>query len=485
MNEKFFRRSSSISLIKEYNQNTLVLFDCPIANLILKNNDFHIRCLKRKEEGVNKLKAKLEAAKLVFFSKEDMANWLCKIQQDIKTETDRIYAQFQSGWNPDESKIDFEQVGYLLGMFQAAEDYLKNLTGAEPVTEKKAHYSIYDSFEKLDEEYLRADNIPGYYRVQEDTRIKKHEFELKSLDDYWKDYLSLKEKHHVTDGFGDKSNLLHQYHIEFAFQLHRVRPREHLKLMLNYHLKEYSGEKLNFLNHIEYRILPIIEQWSYSDYIVFRQLINEWIYDQKHLISLDSEAFLVESIQDCCAAFLNNLAVHRPLSDENKYNTVIRDLLQQRIVAKSWIISDQSLGGFSSSSSSTSSAGVGERDMMLINNHGQIISLLEFMRITSIPAKSENKSKLKSHLLKLFRYEITGVSPLFMIFYCESKNFKSTWAKYLEYITKIDFGNYHFIKLDTQISTKVHRANLTLALSQHKRESQIINLYHIFINMFP
>ncbi|TMI63712.1 MAG: hypothetical protein E6H07_13145 [Bacteroidetes bacterium] len=485
MDKKFFHMPSGISLLKEFSSTTLVLFDSPITNLIMKNNDFHARCLTRKEEGVVKLKSKLNEARLTFFSKEDMANWLCKIQEDIKSETGRIYVRFQSGWESDESKINFEEVGYLLGMFQAAEEYLDTLTGAEPIGQNKAHYSVYDSLEKLDAEYLKTDNIPSYYRVQQDPQIKKHEFELKNLDDYWKDYLSLTEKHHVVDGFGDKSYLLHKYHIEFASQLHKNRPRKDLKLMLDYHLKGYTGEKLNFVNHVEYRILPIIEQWSHSDYIVFRELVNEWIYDQRNLLSREDESFLVESFQDCCLTFLNNLAIHRPLNDENKYNSIIRDLLQQRIVTRSWIVSDQSLGGFSSTSSSASSAGLGERDLVLMNNTGQVISLIEFMRIASIPENVENDSKLKIHLLKLFRYETTGVSPLFIIFYCESKRFTSTWTKYCEYISKMDFGNYPLVKFQSQISTKVQRANVTLAVSQHKREFQLINVYHIFVNMFP
>jgi len=485
MGEKFYRRSSNVSLLKEYSQNTLVLFDSPITNLIFKNKDFHVRCLTRKEEGINKLKDKLEEAKLTFFSKEDMANWLCKIQEDIKTEVDRIYIQFHSGWESDENKINFEEVGYLLGMFESAEKYLELLTGAEPVGQNKAHYSVYDSLEKLDQEYLRTDNITGYYRVQKDSQIKKHEFELKSLDDYWKDFLSVKERHHVSEQFGDKSYLLHLYNIEFASQLHGIRPREDLKLMLDYHLKGYTGEKLNFVNHIEYRVLPIIEQWSHSDYIIFRQLVNEWIYDQKHLLTQKEETFLVESIQDCCSTFLNNLAVHRSLNDENKYNTIIRDLLQQRMVARSWSASDQSLGGFSGTSSSAHSAGLGERDMVLMNQSGQIISLLEFMRIASVPEVTENDSRLKLHLLKLFRYETIGISPLFIIFYCESKNFTSTWTKYCDYVSKMDFGNYSLVKFDFQITAKVQRANLTLGISQHKRELQFVNVYHIFINMFP
>lgn len=150
MAPQFFCKTSDSSLLKEDSRGRLILFDSPLTNLILKNIEFHKRCLSRKEEGKEKLKAKLEEARVTFFSKEDMANWLCKIQADIKTESDRIFVRFEASLGSDEAKIDFEQVGYLLGMDDAAEDYLTTLTAPEPVGKNKAHFSVYDSLEQLD-----------------------------------------------------------------------------------------------------------------------------------------------------------------------------------------------------------------------------------------------------------------------------------------------------------------------------------------------
>jgi hypothetical protein len=484
MERKFFRRTSNNSLIDEKSKRSLTIINISIGKLVIENDLFRQRCLSQVEEGKQRFENDLEKARKTFFSKEDMANWLCKMQEDVETETDLIYIQFEAKLGGDPNKIDFEKVGYLAGIYSEAETYLKILTASEPVCRNKARFEVYDKLEKLDSDYLRIDNLPGYYQIHKAKLIKKHEFEIKSLDEYWQDYLSLKEKHNVAEGFGDKKYLLYMYHREFSMELHKIRPRGDIKLMLDYHYIKFKGVPTDFLNNIEYRILPILEEYAVSDYIVYRQLILEWVKEKNEIMSFEDQNFLIEAIEDCCATFINSLAIHRSLNDENKYNTIIKDLLQKVIGSKRWTASDQTLGGFTDSSSLASSAGIAERDLIIYNEKQQIVSAAEFFRLNHVPANIDADSIPKSHLLKIFRNEVTGISPLFMIVYCETKSFNETWEKYLSFIQKIDFGTYPLINLQSGLST-VNRANIKKAISEHNRESMVIQLYHIFINMYP
>src|SRR5690606_1662217 len=110
----------------------------------------------------------------------------------------------------------------------------------EPVDIHKPHYQILDRLEQLDEFYIKTDNIPGYYSVQIDEKGAKHVYEVKSLNDYWRDYLSLKDKHKVNSPFGDTRYLLNQYHFEFRWELIKIRPREEINYFLDFHLKKYK-----------------------------------------------------------------------------------------------------------------------------------------------------------------------------------------------------------------------------------------------------
>ena len=483
MKQQFFRKSQS--LLDPDGKENFVFLNTALMEIVLKNTLIEKRFISQIQQGRDELEKRLTKARITFFSKEDMANWLSKIKEDAKLETDKIAIKFESTFGRYENNIDFERAGFLTGLYDAADNYLNEMTAAKPIHLNRAHYSIYDKLEKLDKLYLKNDNLPGYYQIQKDKKIKKHVFELKNLDDFWQDYLSLKDKHQVTEDFGDKQFLLQQYHLEFAWQLIQIKPRADIKLMLDYHYHKYHGTPDDFLEHIEFRVLETIEGIANTERLVFRQLIVEWLREKKQLLSEADEQFLLESIVAACTSFLNSLAVHRPLQDENKYNTVIRDLLQQGVRMKGWFVNDQSMGGFTDSTSMAFRAGIASRDLILVNEKQQTFSIIEFFRLTYVPKSGETYSVLSSHLNKIFRNEITGISPLFMIIYSETSSFAKTWEKYLAYVEKFDFGNYPLVEVKKDLDIKPERINLKLAISLHKREEGEISLHHLFINMLP
>lgn len=434
------------------------------------------------QAGRDDFKKRLEKASIGFFSQEQMVNWLCKMKEDTQLETTKIAIKHEATFGAKESLIDFERVGFLSGMYDAANWYLNEITASTSIT-KEADYSVYDHLEKLDDAYIKTNKIPGYYQVQKDKQVKKHPFELETLDEYWQEYLELNKKHDVRKNFGDEHHLLELYHNQFAQNIVVMRPGSDVKLMLDYHYSNYKGMQIDFLNHIQFRMIHRLRNSAGSGYVVYQQLIMEWIEEKKYELSKRDEAFLFKTLVSACALFIDDLAIYKPLQDENKYNIVIRGFLQQAIQHKGWFVNDQSLGGFTDSESKANRRGIASRDFVIVNNEHQIFSAVEFFRLNYIPKTADTFSTISNHLAKIFCNEITGVSPLFMVVYCERKNFEESWSKYLEYVKQFNFADYPLNKIITEVDIKPKRTSLLTAVSEHKRAGGAINLYHLFLNV--
>jgi hypothetical protein len=196
-----------------------------------------------------------------------------------------------------------------------------------------------------------------------------------------------------------------------------------------------------------------------SDYPIYQLLIKDWLKEKRNKINLIGEEYLLESVASVSASFIDNITEYRKMQDENKYNTLLCGFLNQRFSSKGWCAKDQSLGGSSNSASMASKSGIAFRDIVVADEMNHHISAMECFRLKYVPAQNEGDSEITEHLTKLFRYEPLGLSPLFILVYCETKSFVKTWEKYLNYIDKIDFS--------------------------HIRETNVINVYHVFINMNP
>lgn len=485
MKEAFLRNTSEISLLEEKSTNSIRILSQELDHF-LDNKDYRKRCLGEVEKGRVRLRAMLEEArKTVLFNKEDVILWLSKIKLDAAAETELIFIKHRANLFADDHQIDFERIGLLAGTFDEAERFLFTILAIEPLDIHKPHYQILDRLEQLDELYIKTDNIPGYYSVQVDEKVAKHVYEVKNLNDYWRDYLSLKDKHKVTSSFGDTRYLLNQYHFEFRWELIKIRPREEINYFLDFHLKKYKGESIDFLNHVEYRVMPELPGVAHSDYPIYQLLIKDWLKAKRNLLNKAGETYLLEAVASVCATFLNNVSEYRKMSDENKYNIQISGFLNERFSAKNWTAKDQSMGGTTQSDSKMKRAGVAFRDIVISNETNNHVSSIECFRIKSVPNEIENDVIIKDHLTKIFVNEPIGVSPLFIIVYCETKSFTRTWDKYLGYIEKIDFSEYLISQIDKTIPQSPARANIKIAKVTHARETNEINVYHVFVNMFP
>ncbi len=485
MKKPFLRTTSDYSLLKDESGKYLPVISQHFSRFIMNNDKYFARSLSRVEDGRAELQKMLQDVRKVIFSKDELINWFHKVRQDAKMETDIIFIKYEADLGTDENKIDFERCGYLAGIHSEADRYLNIMVAIEPLDEGKPHYAILDRLDSLDETFVRTDSIPGYYAFQNDKRIAKQHFEIKNLDDYWADYLSLKDKHEVREGFGNLKYLLSYYHSEFRWELIKVRPREEIKQFLNFHLKRFTGDPIDFINHIEFRIMPELDGVAGSNYPIYRLIIKEWLKEKHTGLNKAGEIYLLESVASVSATFLDNVYTYRDFKDENKYNTLICSFLNQRFSTKSWTIKDQSLGGSSNSESKANRAGMAFRDLTVVDDKNHHISAIECFRLHYVPTQNESDSEIAEHLTKIFRNEPIGLSPLFIIVYCETKSFPQTWEKYLNYITNIDFSNYKLIESIKQVLPNPESANIKIAKAVHIRETNEITVYHIFINLFP
>jgi hypothetical protein len=451
----------------------------------LENREFWIRCFSEKENGINELQKMLDDIRRIIFSKEDLVRWFYKVKKDAKFEVDRILIDHESSLGGDPAKINFERIGFLVGIYEETERYLKMITVIEPSDTNKAHYSILDRLDALDEFYINTDNIPGYYDIQQNKKIKKQKYQLKNLDDSWNEYLALKDTNDVGEGFGDIKYLLTNYHGEFKWELIHVRPREEIKQYLDFHFKKYNRAKIDFLNHIEYRIMPDLSGYAGSDYQIYQLIIKEWLKDKRNVISERDKNFLIEKIISVTTTFLDSVFLHKKLPAEDNYNLIIKGLLKQAIEHKNWSVNEESKGGTTDSQSPAFNAGISSRDFIILNEKQQHISAIECLRLKSVPTNIDKESYIQTHVQKIFRNEPIGISPLFIISYCETQEFSKTWDKYTDYISKIDFGKYQHIECERDLQISPLKANLKLAKVTHLRETSKIEVYHLFLNMNP
>ena len=100
----------------------------------------------------------------------------------------------------------------------------------------------------------------------------------------------------------------------------------------------------------------------------------------------------------------------------------------------------------------------------------------------------ENKT-VAAHLDKLLHdYDTAGHERNFAIIYAEAKNFERLWKNYQTYVSELNAklpfrATYPLInfKEKQEVSTKT---SIKIGIAKHRREGNIVEVYHVFINMF-
>lgn len=453
-------------------------------NNVVDQEIFFNRVYPNLQKGRDELQKMLDEMRKIIFNKLDLINWFYKIKDDAENEVEHIFIKHEALFGGSINDVNFERIGLLSGIWEEAEKFLGIMMAIEPLDENKPHYSILDELEKMDEAYQVSNNLFGFYNVQKHPKIKIQKYQLKNLAVEWTEYIEkYKDSPHTSDGFGDVAVLIGWYHTNFNWDLYRLKPRENIKAFLDFHYNSYEGEKELFLKHIEYRTLPNVESFARTDHKMYSQLINEWLKDKKSKLSLRDTEYLLESVTSVCLTFLDNLGEYGITKLENRYNSFIRDLLKHRLNNKGWTVKDQSMGGTTLTQTKKGLPGISFRDMIIVDEKLEHLSAIECFRIKSVPKNQSTDTVINEHLIKIFKNEPIGLNPLFIVVYCESANFESSWEKYIQYISQIDFGSYQQMQLEEEnLSTK---ANLKIAKVIHYRSAAEISIYHYFINMNP
>ena len=452
---------------------------------LIDRDIYFTRILENQKKGRVELQKMLDEARKIIFSKEELIYWFHKIKEDSVHEAENILIKHEASFFSEEKDIDFESIGFLIGTYEEAEKFLSIMTAIEPVEDERAHYSILDELEKIDEQFLETDEIPGYYNVQTHPKIKLRTHQIKDLRHDWAEMLKKHaDSENTFEGFGNIAYLLDQYHTEFVWAIYQTKPRGNIKALLDFHYNSFSREKILFLNHIEFRILPRLVNITGTSHKLYERLFYEWLNEKREKLTIEEKDFLLKSVVSVCMTFLDNVFEYRKAKSENKYNILIRNFLKHAVSSRHWSVKDQSMGGTTDPLTESNTSGIAFRDIIIENEHSDHISAMECLRIKSIPRDEITDTVIRDHLVKIFRNEPLGISPLFIVVYCESKSFEETWKKYQTYIEQIDFGKYQSLGIDKEFELDTP-ANLKIAKINHFRSSKNIEIYHLFINMNP
>lgn len=160
---------------------------------------------------------------------------------------------------------------------------------------------------------------------------------------------------------------------------------------------------------------------------------------------------------------------------EDLHNDILTEFLRQ----KGYNATDQTRSG-------RSKLGVGEIDIMIRKKNGTPFSIIEAFRLSS--CGEENKT-VAAHIDKLVHdYDTAGHERNFIIVYAEAKNFEKLWENYQTYVNELN-GKPTFRATYPLISFKEkadvsEKSSIKIGIAKHRREGAIIEIYHVFINMF-
>ncbi len=473
----------------EDDRNFVKPLDRLTTKLIMDSRDYHNHVQKSTLLGRTEFKERAEEARLVVFNKLEFIQWLDKFKKDCEGETDKLYCEYQAKLGNDEkSNLTYlSKTGRLIGLFMEAERIERMINAINPINRNKPNYKKLDKLEAFDKVLIEKDDIPGFYSIPSHELEKNQKYQLENLKKEWIERLEWGKQNPdriLAEEFGKIEYHYQSYHQEFKWKLLKIRPRQDIKKLLNYHFNKFKYDKEIFIDHIDCRIKESLKDIASSNHIIYEKIIEDWVAEKRDLISEEQEEFLISKVYGSCEKFLDDIVENRKRSSENLYNIVIKNYINASVEHKKWRAHDQSMGGKTLTYDRSPSQAF--RDIIIENQFGNRISALECLRIYSVPNSNNNPEEyIRIHVNKIFHNEPIGISPLFIIVYAEQIGFEKAWTKYIKYIENLDFPDYKKIEQKEVRINNLKPANLKVLLSEHKREMNTIRMYHFFINMNP
>ncbi len=199
---------------------------------------------------------------------------------------------------------------------------------------------------------------------------------------------------------------------------------------------------------------------------------------------LDKDNFLYEEIFACAKVIrsrVKNLEVEIKRNDENLINSWIISIFNARLNRFGISIDEQKFIGESSPKEDTKTPKTsGSADGVIMDQTNEQLALFEGLNLNSI-----STSTIDSHYDKLNKYDLIGLSPMFLVSYCYFKNdFSSSVDDYIKHVEAKNY--YDFDRPDDyklEVLSEATTKHLVAALEYRNRGPQRVAIYHILIDM--
>ena len=214
---------------------------------------------------------------------------------------------------------------------------------------------------------------------------------------------------------------------------------------------------------------------------VWRKMIPiEDILNQSAPDNLTDERRLLNEIIRSCEVIQDN-KIYRLIKNENGRGYTngkdMEDLRNRRIrddlLRMKFMVADQSQRG-----SGETGAGVGEVDLLVLNEHGDSWTIIEALRVSN-----GKKAPWNDHLDKLLnKYNTRGLSPLYLLTYVDAKPtaFDRIWNGYHKHIKEYNPGAFTYQKNSFCDLSDPNRQFTKAAKCSYSCGAEPITVYHIF-----
>lgn len=199
---------------------------------------------------------------------------------------------------------------------------------------------------------------------------------------------------------------------------------------------------------------------------------------------LDKDKFLYEEILACAKVIrsrVKNLEVEIERNDENLINSWIVSIFNARLNRFGISIDEQKFIGESSPKDDTKTPKTsGSADGVIMDQTNEQLALFEGLNLNSV-----STSTIDSHYDKLNKYDLIGLSPMFLVSYCYFKNdFSPSVDDYIKHVEAKDYYDFdrpddHTLEILSEATTK----HLVTALEYRNRGPKRVAIYHILIDM--
>lgn len=162
---------------------------------------------------------------------------------------------------------------------------------------------------------------------------------------------------------------------------------------------------------------------------------------------------------------------------ENLHNDILAKILRAHGTHDGFNVLDQARAGVSAG------GGVGSLDLYVTDNFNSPFSIIECLIGRSF---GDDDTNVVRHFNKLINdYDKLGLSRNYLITYCDTKNFSSSFRSYKNIISKInardEFCTPYKVKEYGEQDTGV--TNIRLLVTKHEREQKVVQVFHYFADL--